>query len=211
MRTMDGSWIGWSSVAVAIGTGMLAVATMWLTWEVRATRSAEAAWRAEDRAAKGLKPFLGKYTEPGVVDLQSGVNLNRKGTTLEVNHYGAVLLSKEIGYFAGGYLQIEEGQTLVFEMGQAHGLNDGRRPERSIFHIAELRRSRWKGTRKLMKARTGREMPGELGDWELTLKGWIDGKWKGLKRVELVKYTDEVVPAWYRALAASGEPFDQQR
>ena len=218
MRTGGKNWIGWSSMGVAVGTGMLALATLWLTWEVRATRTAEAAWRAEDRAAKGLEPFLGKYAEPGVVDLQSGVNLNRKGTTLEVNHYGAVLLSEDIGYFAGGYLEIVEGQTLVFEMGKANSLNheqdgdrhDGMRPEGSFFHIAELNRSGWKRRDRLWKARTGRSPPRERGDWDLTLKGWIDGEWKSLKTIELVKYTETVVPAWYRALAASGEPFDQQ-
>lgn len=38
------------------------------------------------------------------------------GTGQEVNLHGATLLSRKIGCFAGGYLQIEQGNELIFEL-----------------------------------------------------------------------------------------------
>lgn len=208
----------WTSAGIAVGTIILAVATVLLTWEVRNTRLAEAEWRTRDAAVRGLEPFIGKYAEPGVVDLhKSGVNLNKRGVHLEVNLHGATLLSREIGYFAGGYLQIEQANELIFELGIAHGLTEEeeRDPNQPKFHIGVLRRTGHGEATERMRIRTAggwrTRTPEREANWAIDLRGWNGSTFETMRTVHLVKYSEYIQPTVYRGLAAKGEPFNQIR
>ena len=131
----NASWIAIGTFALAIMTGFLAV-------EVHLTRRSEQAWRAEDSAAKGVEEFIGKYAEPGklTVDRTGTVNLATGGPRLEVNRYGAVLLSELIGNFAGGFLSLSDGQygaELIMELGVAKSKN----PKKDRVAVGVLRRN----------------------------------------------------------------------
>ena len=215
-----------ASVIIALGTAALALATVWLCAEVRRSRIAdaeyrkaeaeyrkgEAEYREREDVVRGIRPFVGKYAEPGQLDFdKSGLpKKDVRGARLEVNWYGAVLVSPSIGSYAGGYLEIQDG-GLVFELGAVTS-KDGKT---ASFRVAVLQRveteSYFEGESVRQSGSRSRGLPDSVHwtDWKLELRGWADRKWNQLSTIKLVKYSDYSPRSSWRGSSAPGQPFDQ--
>ena len=92
-RAVGGAGMGWSARAAGAAPGLGAGAT---------------------GVGSGVRHgSQGGGAPRGAVAAEPGSARHRAG---EVNLHGATLLSRKIGCFAGGYLQIEQGNELIFEL-----------------------------------------------------------------------------------------------
>ena len=99
MNWMLNHWMELGTTALAVTTGLLVVATLWLCFEARATRLANEKWRELDDVIAGIAPFVGKYVEKGKLNKADPNNPAFHGAKVEVNRWGAFMVVPPIGYF----------------------------------------------------------------------------------------------------------------
>ena len=195
-----------SAWAIAVGTVVLAAATLRLCREVRLSREAESSFRERDYVAQGIEPFVGRYAEKGRAPHKRNDKPGDRyiGALLEVNFWGAYFLVPGIGEFAGGMIEVQH-DYLVFSMGTITNEENQVRVA-----TARLERTGMVSTHRLLSQRIGVPWPEDQvdwSDWTLKLFEHADGEERILKECFLTKADTRPPRRAWRSFATWGRSF----
>ena len=185
------------TVGLVFLTWKLASSTKELAEEARLSREESVLTRQLMEYTEGIEPYIGKYAEPGKLELFSTGQLDKEkspdgtsyprgeGGHLYVNWYGVVFWHPEVGYFIGGYVKILENGLKWSVSGQRY--RDGNRT--SMQQATVELRAKWNNWNAKTVITQGIQLingePPKNEEWEVRVKTF-DGEWK---KFDFVRYS----------------------